>query len=378
MPPSPPKRLKRDDLEHQYASCISLGFDEKGICSSCVDWKDTAKGGRDTRGLEPRPQYCQCSQLWKEPDLVKLKRKRESLHDMAVYQKNFIDSLMTDDDDTEVDAKAVKPIFTIIPSNTQFVERIIKEAALCSITGRHEMLRSCYAIVRSRFVFLPKSTVEDEEDEFNSSANSSKPRRDSEATRVRKLIREVKTRSIRLESIKVKMGESEFTKRWASIKDHIKNKKNWHKTERSDAYVEKYVADGINGSDKPLNARQTKTGVTYTSIANGCIPFQKVTLKENPAYAESLEKELLARDLEIPMKKGGKEPHFQKMKTALSAYVEKYEAEAMKTDSTIKKSFKPLLPESWRDEQEDGDDQELVVNYHDFVENMGEETLALE
>jgi len=192
---------------------------------------------------------------------------------------------------------AVEPVFLIIASNTQFVERIIKEAALCSSTGQQEMMRTVYPIVRSRFIHFPKPDVEEEVDEDESESeeegeeddginmgilpdnaeddpmvgddaakddqeeaeDDSKPvavpkkskSRPTEKAKAKSLIAEVFQRFDRLETMKSNEGEDTFMDMRKDIKAEFTDKSKWHQTERTEDFLVSFKLNGVAGDPKP-------------------------------------------------------------------------------------------------------------------------------
>ena len=244
----------------------------------------------------------------------------------------------------------VYQVFAMLPSNTQFVERIIKEAALCSLTGRGEMLRSAYAIVRSWFIHLPKPDEEADDEEVStaaaggSSADEEKQENDGETgedepgpekkkpkykpkvgvkEKARNLIAEVHARHERRSTLQEKLGE-DYESMWQQINGSFVDPERWQRTAMTEDFLLSFEAEGIAGSDKELNVRQRKEGISYTASIVNRIEFKVIVKTQHKGFEKAFEtalaNELTARELTIPVTSSGN-PHFNNMKKKLRAWV---------------------------------------------------------
>lgn len=198
----------------------------------------------------------------------------------------------------------VIPIFVPIPSNSQFVERIIKEAAICSVTGRDERQRSSLAIARSRLYHLPKPDEEEVEDEQEISGlltgDGSKKvyvKKETTSEKTERLLSDFKNFRERRRVLRDRIGDDAFVKWWTTIHKELSDcSQNQHSAQRQEASIENFESHGLNCELAPFNAAQRATGISYTAIVEGRVRFKDVVKSGNEEWIlAALEAELQMR-----------------------------------------------------------------------------------
>ena len=144
-----------------------------------------------------------------------------------------------------------------LPSNTQFVERGVKEAMLVSSTGRGEIQRTALTIIRGCIVLC---------DEINDDTKL--------PDRISHLLANGEEFIDKTLALQEKVGIEVYNAAHARAKQHLSHGGHYKHTR------EERVVDTIKGSaeaNKPDNARQKTTGVESTADARGMKKYSKVT-----------------------------------------------------------------------------------------------------
>ena len=268
----------------------------------------------------------------------------------------------------EFKEKAVVVVFLIIPSNMQFVKHIVKEAALCSRTGHHEMMKSICATIHSCFCHLPNekknktpqvqgnddvvdaSDVEsavvidgadnddkaldgdNESDEDNDKASNlcsqaskvvkfvgrsqNQKKSISKATWAHHGISEVCSSHAQIDNTKASLGEQEFDETWKCINLTLTDKQKWQCTECTNEFLENLNEDDTAGPST-LSACQRNVGVCHAPVVNDRVLLCSVKLCDNPECANFLKVKLEEHEILILMNKAGTKLNFWSMKMAL-------------------------------------------------------------
>ena len=246
----------------------------------------------------------------------------------AVYDSLDISaaqSVLSGDDPRDLTAKkrpASKHLLSMylpLACHTQGVESAVKEAKLVSPTGRHEPLRSAYAIVRSHLVLSTDGGL-------SSIASSERAALLLECAQKQQRIHE------RLEK---GLGSTEYIDLYKNIRtnihaDHFKGVR----VGRLKAKV--HTKGNIN---KKENALQKSQGVNRTAATLGLIPYSSVA--KNRGHQAALEEELLFRKIKFD---SGGSTLFNKLKKLLLDHeLARVSTTGNEQDiSAAKKSFRKL------------------------------------
>ena len=162
--------------------------------------------------------------------------------------------------------------YLALASQTQFVERGVKEAKIVSSTNREEEQRSAYAIIRSCNVHC---------DEIHDKTST--------PDRIKHLIANVETAVARKDALIARIGEDDYNAAFEQAKKHLSFKGHFKKQRIGG------VIDGITATaeqNKASNVRQKTSGVQDTLETKGLIAYSKVT---KTLYWEDLKVELTHR-----------------------------------------------------------------------------------
>jgi len=161
------------------------------------------------------------------------------------------------------------------------------------------------------------------------------------------LIQDVYARQDRREQLKKKYGD-QFEGMWKEVNKSFVDQERWQRTAMTQDFLLSFETDGIAGSEKALNARQKKIGVTYSALVVDRIEFKNVVKSQNSMFEGALVAELNAREIPIPRCKGkGSSPNFNDMKKNLKIWVKENDAKA-KANTAYESSFEPIFPGTWK------------------------------
>ena len=205
----------------------------------------------------------------------------------------------------------LRNMYLPLACHTHGVEAAVKEAKLVSPTGRHEPLRSAYAITRSHMILsagnLSGTNAPDRSASILNAAIAQE-RQHSEYSRT--------------------MGEDKYKDTLSFIR------KNIHQDHFKGERIGKLKASVHRSkeSNKKLNAIQKQTGVDHTATVMGLIPYSSVN--KNKGHEQALKEELLFRGVSFDVEKTG----FMQLKKLLVDH----EAARSKDAGCSAKAFKRL------------------------------------
>ncbi len=218
------------------------------------------------------------------------------------------------DDDSHRLVWEMHSSFLPLASQTQFVERGVKDAQNVAVTGRQEEQRSNYCIVRSFHVLGIEAEAEAEADE---DADTNTTNKVATPEKIKILMARAERAEERLENIILEIGEDKYDEEFKECGAMLKGGGHFRYVRNQGVIDEIAAAAEVN---KVSNVRQQQTGVHVTAEGLGLISYSKLRMKD---HKEDIKIELAARgftDFNYPAtheKKAGKPMNFTDLKKML-------------------------------------------------------------